>query len=257
VISPLLANVFLHYVLDEWFAAVAQPRLKRRCTLIRYCDDFVMAFEDFLDCRRVLAVLGKRVGRFGLALHPEKTRMVDFRFKRPGGMRHPATQATTFDFLGFTHVWGKSNRGRNVVYQRTAKARYARSLRAVHGWCKKYRHRPLPEQHARLSRMMSGHYAYYGITGNGRRLRWYAHQVERIWRTWLSRRSRGIGLRWGRYEQLLRRHPLPRPRIVHRYAAPSESAPRRTGCVMWRAPLCGVDARRPVFDRAAAPVLAT
>jgi hypothetical protein len=225
VISPLLANVFLHYVLDEWFAAEVRPRMKRKAALVRYCDDFVMAFEDFRDCQRVLAVLGKRVGRFGLALHPEKTRMVDFRFKRPNGQRHPAAQATTFDFLGFTHVWGKSRRGRNVVYQRTAKARYARALRAVHDWCKQHRHDPLPKQHARLSRMMSGHYAYYGITGNARRLRWYAHQVERIWRTWLSRRGRDRVSRGVRYEQILGRYPLPRPRIVHRYAAASESAP--------------------------------
>lgn len=225
VISPLLANVFLHYVLDEWFAADVRPRLKRRATLVRYCDDFVMAFEDILDCQRVLAVLGKRVGRFGLALHPEKTRMVDFRFKRPDGQRHPATQATTFDFLGFTHVWGRSNRGKNVVYQRTAKARYARSLRAVHVWCKQHRHAPLPEQHARLSRMVLGHYAYYGVTGNFKRVRWYVHRVERIWRTWLSRRGRDTGSRGIRYAQILARYPLPRARIVHRYAVASESAP--------------------------------
>lgn len=140
VVSPLLANVFLHYVLDDWFEAVVRPRMKRRCRLVRYCDDFVMVFEDFLDCRRVLAVLGRRVERFGLTLHAEKTRMVDFRFKRPGGGRHPATQATTFDFLGFTHVWGKSRRDRNVIYQRTAKARYARALRSVSEWCRRHRH---------------------------------------------------------------------------------------------------------------------
>lgn len=189
VISPLLANVFLHYVLDEWIATEVGPRMKRKYTLVRFCDDLVMAFEDFLDSRRVLAVLGKRVGRFGLTLHPDKTRMVDFRFRRPHG-RHPATQATTFDFLGFTHVWGKSLKGKNVIYQRTAKVRYARALRNVHEWCKKHRHRPLTEQHARIRRMMLGHYAYYGITGNTERLRWYAHRVEVTWRMWLSRRTR-------------------------------------------------------------------
>jgi group II intron reverse transcriptase/maturase len=223
VISPLLANVYLHYVLDEWFAAAVGPRMKRRHVLVRFCDDFVLAFEDFLDGRRVFDVLSKRVGRFGLALHPDKTRLVDFRFRRPNG-RHAAAQATTFDFLGFTHVWGKSRRGKNVIYQRTAKARYARALRSVHDWCKKYRHRPVPEQHRRLCRMMLGHYAYYGITGNGRRLRWYAHRVECTWRMWLSRRTRGNPIRWDRFTQLLAKHPLPRPRIVHRYAAPSESA---------------------------------
>ncbi len=221
VISPLLANVFLHYVLDEWFATEVGPRMKRRHVLVRFCDDFVMAFEDFLDCRRVLAVLGKRVGRFGLTLHPDKTRMVDFRFRRPDG-RHPATQATTFDFLGFTHVWGKSLKGKNVIYQRTAKARYARALRSLHEWCKKHRHRPLTEQYARICRMMQGHYAYYGITGNADRLRWYAHRIEVTWRIWLSRRTRGNPIRWDRYMQIIAKYPLPRPRIVHRYAIASE-----------------------------------
>jgi RNA-directed DNA polymerase len=150
--------------------------------------------------------------------------MVDFRFKRPDGERHAATQATTFDFLGFTHVWGKSRQEKNVVYQRTAKARYARALRAVHDWCKKHLHRSLPEQHARLRRMMQGHYGYYGITGNTRRLRWYARQVECIWRKWLSRRTRGNPIPWERFRRLLDEHPLPRPRIVHRYAAASEPA---------------------------------
>jgi RNA-directed DNA polymerase len=220
VISPLLANVFLHYVLDEWFAADVGPRMKKRHTLVRFCDDFVMAFEDFLDCRRVLAVLGKRVGRFGLTLHPDKTCMVDFRFRRPDGQRHPATQATTFDFLGFTHVWGKSRRGKDVIRQRTSKARYARALRAVHDWCKKHRHWTMPEQHARITRMMQGHFAYYGITGNERRLRWYAHRIECTWRMWLSKRTRGNQMRWDRFTQLLERYPLPRARIVHQYAVP-------------------------------------
>lgn len=224
VISPLLANIYLHYVLDEWVERDVVPRMKGKCSLVRYCDDFVMVFEDFLDCRRVLSVLGKRLERYGLTLHPEKTRMVDFRFKRPTGQRHPATQATTFDFLGFTHVWGKSRRGKNVVYQRTAKGRYARAVKAVWTWCKRNRHRPLAEQHARLSRAMRGYYAYYGITGNGRRLRWYAHQVERAWYQWLSRRTRSGRVRWDRYRRLLERYPLPRPRIIHRYAATSETA---------------------------------
>jgi group II intron reverse transcriptase/maturase len=221
VISPLLANIFLHYVLDEWVAVEVGPRMKRKYVLVRYCDDFVMVFEDFLDCRRVLEVLGKRVGRYGLTLHPDKTRMVDFRFKQPDG-KHPATQATTFDFLGFTHVWGKSLKGKNVVFQQTAKARYARALRAVHDWCKKHLHWSLPEQHVRISRMMKGHYAYFGITGNSRRLRWYAQRVECTWRMWLSRRTRGNPMRWDRFMHILEKYPLPPPRIVHGYAAASE-----------------------------------
>ena len=149
VISPLLANIFLHYVLDDWFVRVAKPRMKRKCLLVRYADDFVMSFEDHLDGRRMLDVLGKRLARFGLMLHPTKTRYVDFRFKRPQG-RHPATQATSFAFLGFTHVWGTSRRGKAVVRQITAKDRYARALHAVKDWCRQHLHLSLKAQHRRL-----------------------------------------------------------------------------------------------------------
>lgn len=231
VISPLLANVFLHYVLDEWFQRDVQPRMKKRCFLVRYADDLVMGFEDFLDCIRVREVLGQRLSKYGLSLHPDKTKMVDFRFKIPDGKQHPATQATTFDFLGFTHVWGKSVRGKNMVFQRTAKSRYARALKAIHDWCKRNRHQPLDAQQERLGKVMTGHYSYYGISGNGRRIRWYAHAAQRIWHYWLAHRTRGNRNRWKRFDRLLSAYPLPKPRIVHQYyAAASESAARGTGC---------------------------
>ncbi len=217
VISPLLANVFLHHVLDRWFAGVAKPRLRKRCQLVRYADDFVMSFEDHLDGRRMLAVLGKRFERYGLRLHSDKTRYVDFRFQRPQG-RHPATSATTFNFLGFTHVWGKSRKGKPVVRQVTAKDRYARALRAVREWCSEHLHLPLRVQQQYLARVMQGHYAYYGITGNIRRLKWYHHQVERIWKSGLSRRSRTGKLTWDRMQRILHRYPLPAARIVHQWS---------------------------------------
>jgi group II intron reverse transcriptase/maturase len=225
VVSPALSNVYLHHVLDEWFEDQVRPRLKGRAILVRYADDAILAFEDFLDAKRVLAVLGKRLGRFGLSLHPDKTRLVDFRFRRPEGKPHPATDGTTFNFLGFTHLWGKSRNGKTVVRQVTAKDRYARALKAVTKWCRKNRHRPMAEQHARLSAMMRGHYAYYGISGNSRRLRWFAHQVARIWKKWLSRRGRHGRFLWSRLNAILKRRPLPPARIVHRYAAVSETLP--------------------------------
>ena len=124
VISPLLANAYLHYVLDEWFAEQVQPRLRGPSTLVRYCDDFVALFAYKDDAERVLEVLGKRLGKYGLQLHPDKTRMVDFRFleraQHDGGA---PTLATTFDFLGFTHVWGRSRKGKAVVRRQTAKTR--------------------------------------------------------------------------------------------------------------------------------------
>ena len=225
VISPLLSNIYLHYVLDEWFEVEVRPRLKGRSTLVRYADDLVMAFEDFLSGKRLLAVLGKRLARYGLTLHPEKTRFIDFRFKRPNGMRHAATSGTTFDFLGFTHVWVRSRQGKDVVRQSTAKNRFARALASVADWCRHNLHRAIGEQHLHLSRVMRGHFAYYGITGNGRRLRWYAQQVERIWQKWLSRRGQQGAFLWTRLRELLKRHPLPSAKIVHRYIVGSEALP--------------------------------
>jgi group II intron reverse transcriptase/maturase len=222
VISPLLANIYLHYVLDEWFETVVRPRLKGRCILVRYADDAVMAFEDHLSAKRVLVVLGKRLDRYGLCLHPDKTRFVDFRFKRPDGNRHPETDGTAFNFLGFTHVWGMSRNGKNVVRQVTAKDRYARALSTVSKWCRENRGISIVAQHAHLSRMVRGHYAYYAISGNSRRIRWYLHQVERIWKKWLSRRGGGAFL-WSRLRQYLDRHPLPKARIIHRYVVASEA----------------------------------
>jgi RNA-directed DNA polymerase len=223
VISPCLSNVFLHHVLDEWFENVVKPRLRGKSTLARFADDAVMAFADFQDAKRVLDVLGKRLARYGLKLHPEKTRFVDFRSHRPDGQDHPDSDGTTFTFLGFCHVWGKSRKGKNVVRQVTARKRYARALAAVTDWCRKNRHRPIPEQHAQLVTKMRGHYAYYGITGNVRRLSWYFHQVRRIWRKSLSRRGRKLN--WTQFAALLTRHPLPAARIVHRYTAVSEALP--------------------------------
>jgi RNA-directed DNA polymerase len=225
VLSPLLANIYLHYVLDEWVATVVKPRLKGRYILVRYADDLVLAFEDHLDARRVFRALGKRLTRHGLTLHPEKSRFIDFRFRRPGGQRHPATSGTTFDFLGFTHVWGRSRQAKNVVRQVTAKGRFARALSAVNEWCQRNRHQTIRHQHAHLSAMLRGHYGYYGITGNGRRIRWYLHQVERIWKKWLSRRGRHGNFRWDRLRELLSRHPLPPARIMRQYTVPSETLP--------------------------------
>jgi RNA-directed DNA polymerase len=216
VISPVLSNIFLHHVLDKWFEDVVRPHMRGKATLVRFADDFVMTFETHYDAKRIMDVLGKRLGRFGLELHPDKTRFIDFRPQRRGGTP-PDCKDPPFDFLGFTHVWGKSRKGKDVVRRTTAKSRFARSLAAVKGWCRTNRHRPAPEQRARLSAVLVGHYAYYGITGNIRRLRQYRHQVVRIWHKWLERRTRGKRLTWAGFNAFLARHPLPLARIIHRY----------------------------------------
>jgi len=207
----------------KWFENEVKPRLKGKSTLVRFADDAVIAVADFRDAKRVLDVLGKRLARYELTLHPDKTRFVDFRSYRSDGKDHSEADGSSFTFLGFCHVWGKSRRGNRVVWQVTAKKRYARALAAVGDWCRNNRHQSIPDQHAHLVLMMRGHYAYYGISGNIRRLSWYAHKVARIWQKWLARR--GSRFPWDRFTDLLKRHPLPAPRIVHRYTAVSEALP--------------------------------
>jgi group II intron reverse transcriptase/maturase len=217
VISPMLSNIFLHYALDEWFENEVRPRLAGPCSLVRFADDFVMTFKTHHDAKRVLEVLGKRLERFGLTLHSDKTRFIDFRPERQGGT-HPDCQEPPFDFLGFTHTWVRSQKGKNVVRQQTAKNRLARALTAVNDWCRTNRHRPILDQHAVLSAKLRGHYAYYAITGNMRQLQRYVQQVRRTWRKWLARRTRSQPLSWDRFNACLARHPLPAGKIIHRYA---------------------------------------
>ncbi len=222
VISPILSNIFLHHVLDEWFEDEVRPRMRGACVLVRFADDFVMTFKNNHDAKRVLEALGKRLGRYGLALHPDKTRFIDFRPQRTGGI-HPDCQEPPFDFLGFTHSWGRSRKGKNVVRQTTAKSRLARALVAIKDWCRRNRHQPMRVQHARLSAKLWGHCAYYGITGNMRQVSRYFEQTTKIWRKWLARRTRSKGLTWASFRAFLARNPLPSPKIIHRYTAVSEA----------------------------------
>jgi len=220
VISPLLANVFLHYVLDTWFRQEVQPRLRGRAHLIRYADDFVILFTHEADARRVREVLPKRFGKYGLTLHPDKTRLVPFRrprHKANGVQGNHDERPGTFDLLGFTHYWGRTRRGGWAVMRQTASKRLSRAVRSIAQWCRIHRHSPVYEQHATLSQKMRGHYAYYGITGNARALHWFLWAVSRAWRKWLDRRNRQREMTWPRFKRLLKRYPLPPARIVHSY----------------------------------------
>ena len=211
VISPLLANVYLDEVLDEWVEVEVKPRLKGGAFLIRYADDFVMGFSNEEDARRVMDVLPKRFGKYGLTLHPEKTRLLRFEPPREGGGNPPPQ---SFDFLGFTHFWSKSLKGRWVIKRQTAKSRFTRALKKVADWCRAFRHRPLDEQHRHLSAALRGHYGYFGITGNSQALARFAHEVRRVWKKWLARRSQR-GMSWERFLQVAKRFPLPPPRAIH------------------------------------------
>jgi RNA-directed DNA polymerase len=215
VISPLLANVYLHYVLDEWFEREVKPRLQGRAFLIRYADDFVIGFAHESDARRVLEVLPKRFAKYGLQLHPAKTRLVPF--QRPSV--RPETQGTgtspgTFDLLGFTHYWGRSRRGGWVIQRKTSASRFQRAVKMMAQCCRQNRHLPVVEQHRTLSQKLRGHDAYYGITGNYRMIHKLRHVIEEVWRKWLARRHAGP-LYWERFQRVLERYPLPAARIVH------------------------------------------
>jgi RNA-directed DNA polymerase len=210
--SPLLSNLYLHYVLDLWFAQEVIPRLRGRAFMTRFADDVVMGFALKEDAERVRSVLPKRLGKYGLRIHPDKTRLVAF--GRPTGTSE--SKPGTFDFLGFTHYWGKSRRGKWVIKRKTAQQRFSRGLKRITEWCRHNRHRPVVEQHQELCQKLRGHFAYYGITGNDLWLRKFRQGVKRAWQKWLHRRSRSsTDMPWDRFNRLLQRYRLPPARVVH------------------------------------------
>ena len=218
VISPMLANVYLHYVLDEWIARDVLPRLKGRAFVVRYADDFVIGFTREDDARRMWDVLPKRFDKYGLTVHPEKTRLVPFRRPPPRPAREgqpPAEPPGTFDLLGFAHYWARSRKGNWVVKRKTAPSRFTRAVTKIAQWCRIHRHRPIAEQHQTLSQKLRGHFAYYGITGNSIGLARFREVVLRVWWEWLGRRRGGNRPTWAKFLQFERRWPLPPPITVH------------------------------------------
>lgn len=213
VVSPVLANVYLHEVLDVWFEREVKPRLHGDATLVRYADDFVIVFAWEADARRVLEVLPKRFGKYGLTLHPEKTRLLKFTRPRPDGRKDDDDSGPgSFDFLGLTHHWRRSRRGTMVVRQTTMRTRFTRGLERIREWCRQHRHLPIAQQHKLLVLKLRGHYNYYGLTGNQEALTRFREEVRRVWHKWLARRSQRANARWAHFERILHRYPLPRPR---------------------------------------------
>lgn len=214
VISPILANIFLHTVLDEWFEKTVRPRTGVNCFLVRFADDFVMGFANKTEAEKVFRVLPKRFERYGLKIHPEKSRLVQF--SRPFGRRGKGPG--TFAFLGFDHYWGKTLNGGWAIKRKTQGKRLRRFLSGIHEWCRKNRHLTIVEQHQTLKSKLRGHYQYYGVRGNFKMLEVAFEHTERVWKRWLSRRSSKHPLNW---EQWMVRWqaicPLPKPRIVHEF----------------------------------------
>jgi group II intron reverse transcriptase/maturase len=224
VISPLLANIYLHYVLDEWFEETVRPLMRGKCRLIRYADDVVIIFEKKNDADRVMAVISKRFEKYGLTAHPEKTKLIDFRApnhyeryreEKLHGNGRRGKRPETFDLLGFTHYWGKTWKGNLAVQRKTMKSRLARSIQRIGQWCRENLHEPVREQWKTLCAKVRGHYAYYGITGNSRAIRSFVDQVRRKWKQWLHRRGGRCSMTWGKFNLLLKHYPLPIPKIVH------------------------------------------
>lgn len=224
VLSPLLANIFLHEVLDTWFEHEVRPRLRGRAFLVRYADDAIMVFAREEDARRVWAVLPKRLARYGLTLHAEKTRLLAFhppRRNTDGDGGGTTARPTSFDLLGFRHFWARSRQGYWVVKRKTASDRLSRALKAVARWCRHHRHAPLVWQHAALSRKLRGQYSYYGITGNAVAITRFRWEVRRRWQKWLNRRGGRSSMPWARFEQLERRYPLPAAIAIHSIFRPA------------------------------------
>ncbi len=217
VVSPLLANIYLHEVIDQWFERDVKPRLGSRAFMVRFADDLVMVFANEADARRVWDVLPKRLGRYGLTLHPTKTRLVEFR--PPSAGTKPPTNGDkgSFDLLGFTHYWARSQRGHWVVKRKTAGSRFGRAVKRVSEWCSVYRHTPLAWQQEQLEQKLRGHDNYYGIVGNYESLARFHLEVRRAWRKWLDRRSCRAHMTWARFRRLWQRYPLPAPVVRHRY----------------------------------------
>jgi len=209
-VSPILSNIFLHYVLDDWFAKAVAPRMKGRCFIIRFADDFIIGCEKETDVHRIMEVLPKRFESYGLNLHPKKTILIPFS-KPPASVRKDKVNGN-FDFLGFTFYWAKSLKGYWIIKKKTAGKRLNRFMKMLWQWCKAYRHDPIKEQYAILCSKLRGFYQYYGVRSNFKALEVVFEYAEKAWRRWLSRRShKGTVL----FDDLRKDFPFPKPRIVH------------------------------------------
>ena len=214
-VSPILANIFLHYSLDLWVHQWRRRHGKDAVIIVRYCDDFVMGFENQMDAEIMLGELKRRLSKFGLGLNEKKTRLLEFgryaaeRRKRRG-MRRPET----FDFLGFTHYCSMNKKGRFFVMRKTSRARMIRKLKELRIEARRRMHWPLKKQQRWLSAVLRGHYAYYGLLGNSRALSDFAYEVRKLWFRALSRRSQKSAMTWERFNRLLKVFPLPTPRII-------------------------------------------
>jgi len=215
-LSPILSNIFLHYVLDLWFEKCVKPQARGVCHLVRYADDFLCLVQYVDDAQRIEQALRERFSKFGLELHPDKTRVMSFGRYEQENAKRQKRRGHTFDFLGFTHYCGESRRGKFIVGRKTSAKKFRAKCRAMNVWLKAVRNAcKAKEWWPILCAKLRGHYQYYGVSGNMRSLQRYYQLTIRLVRKWLNRRSQRKSFNWERFRSYLEHYPLPRPRIVH------------------------------------------
>jgi group II intron reverse transcriptase/maturase len=214
-ISPLLANIVLHYALDLWVQRWRRRVARGKVSIVRYADDFVMGFQTRRDAEHMRADLQERLGQFGLHLHEEKTRVIEFgRLPALARKQRGERRLGTFAFLGFTHYCGWARDGRFIVKRKTQRQRVTVKLKALNDEAKSRRHEPVRAQHRWLCQVLRGHFAYFGLPSNFRAIQAFSYHVRRIWFRALYRRSQRR-LTWAGFGEILIRYPLPQPRITH------------------------------------------
>lgn len=216
-VSPLLANIYLHYVFDLWVQQWRRKRARGDVITVRFADDFVVGFEHRHEAERFLGDLRKRLAKFGLTLHPDKTRLIEFgRYAEPNRRRRGEGKPETFNFLGFTHICGKTRKGWFTVLRQTMRKRSQAKLKEVRIELRRRMHHPIPEQGAYLRSVVAGHVRYYGVPMNGPAIVAYRHAIGGLWCQMLRRRSQKHRLPWTRMKRLIKRW-LPPARICHPY----------------------------------------
>ena len=214
VISPILANIYLHSVVDKWFDDTVKSHLTGKCFIVRFADDFVIGCQYKVDAEKIFQVLPKRFARFGLEIHPDKSHLI--KFKRP--YRDEVPNSGTFDFLGFTHFWGKTLKGNWTIKRKTRSKTLRRFMSGIWEWCKFNRHESLVLQCKKLTQKLRGHYNYFAVRGNYKMLEVVYEYARKSWRRWLARRCSKDGMIWEKFERKVARHfPLPMPRIKHNF----------------------------------------
>lgn len=216
-LSPMLANIFLHYVLDEWFEKEVKPKVTGECQLIRYADDFIILVQYQGEAHRLVEHLRERFQQYGLQLHPGKTRVISFGRYEQHNAQKQNRKANSFDFLGLTHYCTKSRHGGYLVGRITSAKKFRNKVKALNEWFKAQRNiLRLSEMWKKLTAKLRGHYQYYGISGNYRGIYRYYCCAKRIMFKWVNRRSQRKSFNWKQFTEYLQRNQLPKPHITHR-----------------------------------------